>query len=375
MQRKLKAAFRSSSRKKGESGDEDRTSSPTSPTSPTSPRVGRRGASLDERRDRRSIDSVHEESPRNGRSRPLSSAYDSQRVGNATGAGPQHVAGGHAQSRFGEPATESITNDYQAYLPALSPVYDSYDEPQMSLGGDRRLITGESTGRHEEDVADRNMEQYRNSLDVSKRKPLPAPPGECHRSTVLHEAVTAILMKNHINGIAVVDTEEDARRKYSTGVGSTLGSATSTNSTGKYSLGGNSTTRGGLVDRILPHAEPSAHEKNQWKKSGLPTRDARDEAQLDFGRRRPRGQSDSDNDASRPLPHNPRVHKNHNGEGVGGRVPISDGNDDIKREIDQLLEGVVDLTNTVDTDQDVRFAPGMFQSGVSFKFSTDSFQR
>jgi hypothetical protein len=232
----------------------------------------------------------------------------------------------------------------------------------------------ESTGRHEEDVADRNMEQYRNSLDVSKRKPLPAPPGEC-QSTVLHEAVTAILVKHHINRFAVVDTEEDAQRKYSTGVGSTLNSATSTNSKGKYSLGGNSTTRGGLVDRTPPHAETSAHERNQWKKSGLPTRDTQDEAQLEFGRRRPRGSSNSDNDTPRPPPHNPRLHKNQNGGGVGGRIPISDGNDDIKREIDQLLEGVVDLRNTVDTDQDVRFAPGMFLNSVSPKISTDAFQR
>jgi hypothetical protein len=47
----------------------------------------------------------------------------------------------------------------------------------MTLGGDRRLITGESDGRHEEDVADRNIDRYRTSLDVSKRKPLPATPG------------------------------------------------------------------------------------------------------------------------------------------------------------------------------------------------------
>lgn len=364
MQRKLKAAFRSSSRKNAESGDDNRTSSPTSPTSPTSPRTGRRGASLDERRDRLSIDSVHEESPRNGRSRPLSSAYDSHRVGNATGNGPQSAASGYAPSRSAEPANAAIANDYQAYLPALSPVYDSYDEPQMTLGGDRRLITGESTGRHEEDVADRNME-FRKSLDVSKRKPLPAPPGEFPQSTVLHEAVAAILMKNHINGFAVVDTDEDdARRKYSTGVGPTLGSTASTNSPGKYSLGGNTATRGGLADRILPHNEATAHEKNQWKQSGLPTRDAREEAQLDFGRRRPRSSSDSDNDAPRPPPHNHGMHKNHNGGVVGGRVLHADGNDDIRREIDQLLEGVVDLTNTVDTDQDVRFAPGKYLGQV-----------
>tara|TARA_R110002003_G_scaffold198_16_gene15531 strand:- start:934 stop:1386 length:453 start_codon:yes stop_codon:yes gene_type:complete len=91
--------------------------------------------------------------------------------------GPQSVAADSSQSRSSEPPNESIANDYRAYLPALSPVYDSYDDPHMTLGGDRRLISGESDGRHEEDVADRNIERYRTSLDVSKRKPLPAPPG------------------------------------------------------------------------------------------------------------------------------------------------------------------------------------------------------
>jgi hypothetical protein len=333
MQRKLKSVFRSSSRKH----DED--SEPGSPQSSHTPQSSQsyansRGASLEERRDRRSLDSYtptgasHQQ--QQSRSRPLSAAYD-DRVRNVSGPAASSTAGSHAYPRSSEPANESIATNYQAYLPALSPVYDSNDQPPMKLEDDPQHMGRESNGHHEGGVADRNIGQHRKSLDVSKRKPLPAPPGECHPdATVLHEAVTAILMRNYINGFAVVDRDR--------------------------------TTNDRLVHRTRPHTEAAPHERSQWKTTDLPERSARNESNLGSSTRRPQG-SESDDGALRSPPGNLRqVESTHNGHN-GNVVPL-DRNHDIKQQIDQLLEGVVDLRNTVDTDQDVTFAPGTLASAA-----------
>lgn len=338
---KLKAVLRSRSRKRSDATDRQ-----PEATSLRSPRVDRRATSLDEQRRRQSVESPRGRAPNNGRSRPLSSVYDSRRTQNDA-SGP--AAFDHAQPFSTEPVNDSIANDYQAYLPVLTPVHDSHDDQHMTLGGDRRLITGESEGRHEEDVADRNINQYRTSLDISKRKPLPATPGGMciDESTILPEAMAAILMKNYVNGLAVVDTKDQGTgRKASVGTGSTL-SAVPSAATGKYSLGG-ATTRGGLQDSIRPHTETTTHEKNQWKNSGLPSRNAREESYVGWSRRRSRGSDSDDNSPSTP-PHNLRSRD---------IVPSVDGQYEIQKEIEQLLDGVVDLRDTVDEDKDVQWASG-----------------
>ncbi|KAF2034975.1 hypothetical protein EK21DRAFT_97173 [Setomelanomma holmii] len=306
MQRKLKSVFRSSSKKKA-SDQSDRSSSGSAPNSP---QTDRRGTSLEERNRPRTSSSSQGGARGNSRSRPLSSAYDSRRVSNASGSQP--VATDYAQHRSSEQPNESIANDYKAYLPALSPVDDSHDE-YMTLGGDRRLINGESDGRHEEDVADRNIDRYRTSLDMSKRKPLPATPG------------SAI-------------TEHESQRKYS-GAASN-GSAIST-------VGSTAT---------------GPHEKNQRKQAGFPSRAAQEESRVGWNRRRPRG-SESDDDAPRSPPEDMTIRQilSTAPEGTHAQdmaVGI-DGQRDIERQIEQMLDGVVDLNNTVDEDKEVTWAPGM----------------
>jgi hypothetical protein len=290
---KLKSVFRSSSRKSGQhAGDFE-------PGSPQSSHTDRRGASLDERRHRQSLETSHAGAYQSGRSRPLSSVYDSH-PGNASGA--QSGAVNHGPPQQSHQANESIANDYKAYLPALSPVHDSQDEQFMTLGGDRRLISGEGDMPHEENVADRNIDRDRKSLDVSSRKPLPATPGTyMDESTVLHDAETAIIMKNHINGFAVLDApDQDIHQKHSHhSHGSTI--------------------------RSVP---------SDSRNTVLPIRTARD------------GPRSSDSKSNGTL-HETRI-------AVGGQ-------EDIQREIENLLEGVVDLRNTVDHDKDVHFAPGTFQ--------------
>jgi hypothetical protein len=361
---KLKAVFRSSSRKRAQHSDEaDQHHSET--TSSPSSRNDRRATSLDERRPRKSSEAFKSGAQHHGRSRPLSSAYDSR--GLSTAPGTQTAAIDYAQSQNSQGVNGSIASDYKAYLPALSPVHDAPDD-QYTLGGDRRLMTGESENLHEEDVADRNIDRYRNSLDVSKRKPLPATPGMyIDHSTVLREAVTAIIMKNHVNGFAVlgVPAGENSYRKPS--IDSAISSVRS-NATGKYSVGRGDTTKGGLVDSILPRTEATTHEKHQWKNTSWPSKAARAEPQVNWSRGRPQA-SDSEDDEpnsppdgfiGRPVQPSGMPHRN--------KIAV-DGHKDIEREIEQLLDGVVDLRNTVDEDKDVQWAPGMLYPS-SLHYST-----
>lgn len=342
---KLKSVFSSSSKKKAPSDEGGQSAA----TSPRSAHVDRRATSLDEQRRRQSAEVHRGGAQHTGRSRPLSSVYDSGRPHN-DGSGP--VAFDYAQPHAPRLVDDSIANDYKAYQPVLTPVDDSNDAQHMTLGGDRRLISGESDGRHEEDVADRNIGQHRTSLDVSRRKPLPATPGMCiDQSTVLHEAETAILVKNHVNGFAVLNTtDQDFARKQSAGAntfGSTIRTVPSA-STGKYSLGGDVSTKGGLKDSMRPHTEANAHEKHNEKKSDRPSRSAQEESQLGWGRRQPRA-SESDDEAPRAPPANLKSRE---------IMPSADGQYQIEKEIHHLLEGVVDLKDTVEEHKNVQWAPG-----------------
>jgi hypothetical protein len=284
---KLKAVFRSSSRKRAAHADG------SEPDSPRSSHTDRRGVSLDERRQRQSLETSQAGAHHNSRSRPLSSVHDSH-PSNVSGA--RSGAVNHAQSQQSHQANESIASDYKAYQPALSPVHHSQHEQFMTLGGERRLITGEGDLPYEENVADRNIDRNRKSLDISSRKPLPATPGMyMAQSTVLHDAVAAIIMKNHINGFAVLDVpDRDIHQKHSHG--STI--------------------------RSVP---------SESRNIGLPIRSTRDEPH---------------SSEHKPL----------------GALPETEiavgGQDDIQREIEKLLDGVVDLRNTVDQDKHVQYAPG-----------------
>ena len=138
MQHKLKAVFRSASRKRsGQVDDQDNRSSQRSS------RDGRQVTSLDEQRRRKSGDLQRGSAHYTGRSRPLSSAFDSRGA-----SGP--VAYDHAPPSSSHLANDPIANDYRAYVSGLSCTDNSIHEPSMSLGGDRQLIKGESGGWHEE---------------------------------------------------------------------------------------------------------------------------------------------------------------------------------------------------------------------------------
>jgi hypothetical protein len=354
MQRKLKSVFRSSSKRKSQ--NEEELSPREGGASPRSQHDERMTMSFEEQRPRQSSDSY--KAQHNNRSRPLSSVYDSRRLSNPSGAHP--VTSDFTQSHPSQRAHDSIASDYKAYLPALSPVHDAHNEDPMSLGGDRRLINGESDLRHEEDVADRNIDRYSQPLDVSARKPLPAIPGMCHdESAALRAAVAALVLKNCINGLAVPDV--GSQRSPGDQLTSRYAeSVTPATATGKYSLGRDLPTKGGLVDSILPHSETSAHEKNQWKNTNWPARSAREDTQVEWSKRRPRGSMSEDDETrtvSDPTANRQDLPIRSTGSYRGDR-PTVDGQDEIHREIEQLLDGVIDLRSTVDEDKDVEWAPG-----------------
>jgi hypothetical protein len=57
----------------------------------------------------------------------------------------------------------SIANDYRAYLPVISSRDSPHDSRYMSLGGDTRHLTGASEMKHNEDIANRNIDMYGSS--------------------------------------------------------------------------------------------------------------------------------------------------------------------------------------------------------------------
>jgi hypothetical protein len=363
MQRKLKSVFRSSSKRKSKHAEETARHSQSS---------DRTSASLDAQRRPQTADAYTTNAQQNGHSRNISSGHDSRPAGRVANAPPVAVdyARSHPtqQAYPTQSAQDSITSDYKAYLPVLSSAEDSRDEKYSSLGGDRRLITGESELRHEEDVADRNIDRYGSSHEQSKRTSIPSAPGMyIDQSTVLPEAMIAITMKNYINGIAVPYAQgQDSQRRNdrigSVGSVPSLAPSVATGATGKYSLGQDTATHGGLMDRILPHAEATAHEKNQWKNQSWPAKTARAEPQVAPSGRKPRGSETEDGEHRSPADDLVNHHHIPSKSQGAQREAETAGNaqNDIGKEIERLLDGVVDLRNTVDEDKVVQWAPGMF---------------
>jgi hypothetical protein len=370
MQRKLKAVFRSSSKRKSQNIEESSQYSGATP-----PRVSqsddRRVASVEVQRRPQTSDPYTRSAQQNGHSRNVSAGYASDRMSSAAKAQPAAVNYAHPHDK--DQARDSITSDYRAYLPVLSAEDDSIDG-KPTLGGDRRLITGKSESPYEEDVANRNIDRYGFSLEESKRRSNPTtPPGMyIDQSTVLPDAVIAIIMKNYVNGFAVPDTRDQTSqwstdRRGSVGPAPGFTHSQATGTTGKYSLGQDMATKGGLMDRILPHTEATAHEKNQWKNKSWSPKAARAEPQVAWSRRKPRGSESEDEGPVSPpsdLVNNHQLSSKPHQSAIREPRVTEHSQDDIGREIEKLLDGVVDLRNTVDEDKDVQWAPGMFLVAV-----------
>jgi hypothetical protein len=366
MQRKLKAVFRSSSKRKSQNIEESAQYSGATP--PRASHSGdRRPASVEVQRRPQTSDPYIRSVQQSGHSRNVSAGFASDRMSNVAKAQP--VTGNYTQPHPIDPARDSITNDYRAYLPVLSSK-DDLSDSRPTLGGDRRLITGESELPYKEDVANRNIDRYGHPSEEATRRSIPntSPGMYIDRSTVLPDAVIAIIMKNLVNGFAVPDTGDQASqrnidRRGSVGVAASSVHSRGTGSSAKYSLNQDIATKGGLIDRIIPHAEATAHEKNQWKNKSWSPKTARVEPQVAWSRRKPRGSESEDEGPVAPssdlVNHHQLPSKSHKSALQEPRI-AENSQDDIGREIEKLLDGVVDLRNTVDEDKDVRWAPGMF---------------
>jgi hypothetical protein len=116
------------------------------------------------------------------------------------------------------------------------------------------------------------------------------------------------------------------------GPGSTIRAVPSETSKSKYAVGNRDTNKVGLGDGIQSREQRTLHDNNGLNNSGLPVR----------------GHADDDALAVKPLP-GLAITKDHQGtHSVHGW----------KAKQQAMLEGVVDLKDTVETDRDTTWAPG-----------------
>ena len=243
-------------------------------------------------------DSYERHAHQSSRSRPLSSVYDNQHVSNAS----QPTAGDYSHANPSDLPDESIVYDYKSYLPVLSSAKEPNDNQNTTLGADRRLLAGDNDGRHAEDVADRNIDRYATSPEGQRRK---------------------------------------------------------------------LTHRDGLANSNPPHKEVTTHEKNHWRETQYPIRSARNEPGTGRFTREPRV-SDDDNNISQSPPGDRQNTTARSQEQPAG-LPTATTNDllktnnshdtgssqDWKLQQQSLLDGVVDLKDSVETHKETHWAPGM----------------
>lgn len=118
-------------------------------------------------------DASKRSSQTSSRSRPLISIYSDRRDNNVNMLTPQAVGCAKASTYSPVEGNKKISNGYKVNCLTPLSMGDASDQQYMTPGGDRRLITGESDERHEGDVADRNTDRSKSSMDDIRRKPLP----------------------------------------------------------------------------------------------------------------------------------------------------------------------------------------------------------
>lgn len=177
-----------------------------------------------------------------------------------------------------------------------------------------------------------------------------------------------------VKTVADISLGQQRKLSFATSFASTSRSIPSTISLGKYVVGQDITTQGGLVDSILPHTESLEHEKYHWKRANWPARAARNESRLgqtNNSGRIPRPLESDGN--SPPLPpeevkslraksaERPRKDSGLPTLSVDSPTEFQHVSDAQAKQQGLGLDGVVDLSNTTDTDQDVQWAPRMLQ--------------
>jgi hypothetical protein len=241
----------------------------------------------------------------------------------------QHLAQPEDKFSRDQLGEQSIADDYVTYITALSPNSDPHDVQYMTLGGDTRLMVNTNRARHNEDIADRNIERFGNG-SISSR----------HSS---------------------VDDVDRLGRQTSLGRGSFHGSL-SRPAPGIVSVSRDNDAQNTLTE--FPSGTSAKSSRSSW-----PPRHPRDEAHMGYRRRRSSTDSMDDN-APRLSDYGPRVPPKTPYEDLDKpRKSSVDGvvdswNEDAievqrkKLDADLALESIVDLRNTVDVNQTTRIAPG-----------------
>ncbi|KAF2996622.1 hypothetical protein E8E13_002019 [Curvularia kusanoi] len=166
MQRKLKSVFRRSSKSRRTSDQNEQIEDKKGHTQTVTPSGDQRRVSSG-RRGGNSTDSSATGSVYTGRSRPISSIYEDRQ--NHV---PTKPTSSHGLASTSETNGGAIANDYKSYLPALSSANGhEYNEGTSFNNGATLKHNGGSGARHEEDIADRNVERYSPSTDEGQRNP------------------------------------------------------------------------------------------------------------------------------------------------------------------------------------------------------------
>lgn len=318
MHEKLKSVFRRSSQSRSSSGQHE-SNSPPLKAKASSPSGNRQRVSSDGH-GRTSADSSATGSIYTGRSRPVGSIYDDSRYPTRTGSkdfvSPTDPNGG------------AIANDYNAYLPALSPVNDDYGDDYTTRSESMHHHATRSGSQHEEYVADRNIARYSNSFDSGHcRAPSSNPPS----------------VQQHL-------------RKQSSGAGSVRAASTpvhNAGSFGKYSIAQDIARNGERHDGAHSNPGTSTHEGSSRKRLSLPPGSVRADPGIE----------------RKPLVLRSDKVTSHSTQGAhddqGSHSSIRHATVDGKRNGEETAlarklreDGIADLRNTVDTDGDVTWAPG-----------------
>ncbi|KAF2447993.1 hypothetical protein P171DRAFT_429579 [Karstenula rhodostoma CBS 690.94] len=258
----------------------------------------------------------------------------------------EHAAQPPSLSERGD---DTIGDDYRVYMRAISPgsitSKGSTDADFVSLGSDSRLRIGNSEMGHNEDIADRNIEHHGSSSP---------------RDNSLRSQKSAIqIAQDHTARRKSIAASVGSLRSVPSSIyaESAIGSASPIQT--KSLLGTGVATGGSLVDSTLPHVEdPHARlgDRKNW-----PTRITRDESRPSKSLNGHERDNDDANGDRESFGRRNKTNRERDGSmGLREALMAGPGGYDLKA----VLDGVVDLTNTEDTDQDVQWAPAVTQEVV-----------
>lgn len=326
---KLKTVLRSSHRKRDSTSSQSPRQSYES-SEAVSPRADR-ATNPPTYHGRSSVDAPSGFPQQGRRSRPVSATYDERRASNASA--PHYVPTGspvvQSQSTPSDSIHGSIANDYRSYLPALSPVQDSTTDSYMTLGGNKDIQVHEPDHQHGEDAADRNKDRYRSSIDASRNKALPVLPNTNSASATRSDQQTAI----------------DVPPRTSS----------------RYSVGQEIAARGDSVNNSRPYGDNQNSTAGSWKPKAHATLEPNAASPEEWNNRRSQKSEDDDRQPQLPTQYTSRDDMAVQPvNGTKRSKTTTNGSNNVSQDWQQqqkmLLDGVVDLKDTVDVDKEVQVA-------------------